>query len=295
MDGIGIYARRLSTRIDGGPVEMAKRAAGNGVRAVAIMGAWQEPSGSRIVTTAPNTGRADAYIEQLRSHGIECWLWGYPWGGAHTDFVRAMEGCAQPELLTGWMLDPELGLKWGIKHAPKSIDIVDTMRQGEAIAGTASGTQAQRRAQARSLMDASIGACSARGRIPKRRLSITSYGRARFHPNFPWTEFAAPHDVEVTGSPQLYTATPAEVDAGIAEWRAHGYTRIEPSVGTFGARSGAKLHEHLSTFVDGVERVDGFWFWSWQQTDSQEWRVIARWASWFERGVVAASTVPLAC
>lgn len=285
MHGIGIYARRLSTKLDGGPTACAQRAADSGVRIVAIMGAWQEPDGARVRTTSPNAGVADRYVEQLKKRGISVWLWGYPWGGAHAAFVEAMQGCASPSGIDGWMLDPELGFKWGMGKLPKApLGVVDTMRQGEAIAGTASGTRAVRQLQASQLMDASIA------KLEGRQLAVTSYGRARFHPNFPWKEFARKHGPIAIGSPQLYTAAPKEVDAGIIEWREHGYSMIVPSVGTFGPRSGAKLHEHLSTFVDGHEDVHGFWFWSWQQTDSQEWRVLARWSDWFARGVVSAST-----
>ncbi len=285
MRGTGIYMRRLSTKLDGGPVVAAQRAADAGVRMIAIMGAWQEPGGSRVKTTAPNAGIADRYIAEFHRRGISAWLWGYPWGGAHEDFVRAMQSTAAPGGIAGWLLDPELGMKWaGGGRPPKlPLGLVDTMRQGEAIAASVSGTQAVRRAQAAALMDASISA------LAGRELAITSYGRAKFHANFPWKEFARRHNGRVIGSPQLYTALPREVDAGIAEWRAEGYELIVPSVGTFGLRSGAKLHEHLSTFVDGVEDVRGFWFWSWQQTDSQEWRIITRWSGWFERGIVAAS------
>jgi hypothetical protein len=293
VEGIGIYIRRLSAKLDGGPVVAAKRAADHGVRMVAIMGAWQEPRGGRVATGAPNAEIADRYVEQFAKRGIKVWLWGYPWGGEHDAFARAMQGTANPQGIEGWLLDPELGFKWAAGRQPKvPLGSVDAMRQGEAIPGTPSGTQAIRRAQATALVDASIAA------LGTRALATTSYGRAKFHPNFPWNQFvraARGTDMPgvrsgpVIGSPQLYTSTPDQVDAGIREWREHGFEWIVPSVGSFGPRSGAKLHEHLSTFVDGTEDVRGFWVWSWQQTDSQEWRVLARWASWFERGVVAAS------
>ena len=79
--------------------------------------------------------------------------------------------------------------------------------------------------------------------------------------------------------------SPGLVDKGIEQWRDRGWSHIVPSVPTFGPKSGAKLHDFLSCFVDGQEEIDGFIVWSWMQTNSDEWRILSRWAEWFTRGV----------
>jgi len=150
--------------------------------------------------------------------------------------------------VAGWILDPEASYK----RKPK---------------------------QARRLVDLTLDSLSER-----LRLGVTSYGLAKAHPTFPWKTFGG----HGWGSPQLYTVGPAHIDQGLAQWRAHGWAHLIPSVPSFGPRSGARLHDYLSNFVDGDEHVAGFVVWSWMQTKSDEWRVLARWAEWFDRKIIHA-------
>ena len=170
---------------------------------------------------------------------------------------------------------------WGYPHAGLEERFVERMREAAAapVAGWILDPEVsykKKPAAAQKLVDLTTDALTER-----LGLGVTSYGLAKAHPTFPWKTFGG----RGWGSPQLYDVAPAQIDRGIAEWRAHGWEHVVPSVPSFGPKSGAKLHDFLSHFVDGKEDVAGFVVWSWTQTSSDEWRVLARWADWFERGI----------
>jgi hypothetical protein len=158
----------------------------------------------------------------------------------------------------GWIHDPELEFKWGRGgwYTPPAV-----------------------RAAARALR--------AGGKESGLSQGITSFAAIAGHRTLPWTELAG----FGFGSPQLYTVGPTDVDRGIEQWRKAGWERIIPSVPLYGKNSGAHLHDYLSCFVDGSEDIDGLLFWSWRQGSADEWRIIARWAEWLERGMCLVAGV----
>jgi hypothetical protein len=206
------------------------------------------------------------YADAFATAGINPWIWGYPWAGREQEFVDLMGKSMNGNIL-GWILDPELGYKWkggGTKAGQK---------EATANAEAPTGSQAAMRAAAAALVKGSLDALT-----EKHGLGVTSYGMAGYHKNLPWTEFGAGW-----GSPQLYEVSPQEIDAGIASWRELGWDHIAPSVPAFGSKSGAKLHDFLSSLVDGNEAISGFVVWSWRSISPDEWRVFARWSDWFVR------------
>jgi len=170
---------------------------------------------------------------------------------------------------------------WGYPHAGMEERFVERMRaaSSEPVAGWILDPEVsykRRPMSAQTLVDLTLDSLSER-----LRLGVTSYGLPRAHPGFPWATFGG----HGWGSPQLYGVSPALVDRGLADWRERGWTYAVPSVPSFGPKSGARLHDYLSGFVDGEEEIRGFLVWSWMQTTSDEWRVLARWAEWFEKGI----------
>ena len=282
--GVGLYIRELSASKHGTPAQAAKKAADHNVSFVAIMTAWQDLRGSRPHFKRCNGAdgqKIKRYAEAFTARGIHVWLWGFPRGGGEEQFVDRFvdvnEVCGP--IIRGWLWDPELYYKWS---RPASAAGPVSMRGQPEFSPTASspvGSAQTRKAQAQKLVNLTLDAMN-----ESLGLGITSYGMAGFHKNFPWSVFGGVG----WGSPQLYSVGPQQVDRGIRQWRAHGWDTIIPSVPTFGKKSGgAKLHDHLSNFVDGDENISGFIFWSWRQTQADEWRILARWAAWFEGDRVA--------
>lgn len=295
--GTGLYMRRLQRWIHGTPAQAAKKAAEHGTSHVQIMGAWQQPKKGRgVVTSAPNKRKLRDYAAAMHDQGIRVGLWFYPWAGHEEALLEVLrEQCelAQIDFLSN---DGELGMKWKIGRKRVRVPAGLNMRgkQPEAIRNIApAGSRPFVEAAARILVAGMDDLIEDYGM--EWGHWFTSYGIARFHPNLPWEIFAK---AALVLSPQLYTATTAQVDQGIAEWYARAGIRdvskigdlpyMIPSIGTYGKNSGPKMHEHLSSFVDGVEDVDGFVAWSWMQTNSQEWDVLLRWSDWIKRGLCSS-------
>ena len=288
LEGVGLYIRGLSKSKHGTPAQAAKKAADHGLSHVAIMSDWQDYRKGKFSHLRGNMrkNRWKAYAEAFKKKDITVGLWFYPWAGHEDRLLKGLDPVCETGLIDYLLPDPELGFKWkGGRRSSKT----GTMRGGqpEAIKGvSATGTQAHRRASAKKLME------GLKNMAHEHRLvhgvGVTSYGVAKYHPTLPWKQFLENADFL---SPQLYTASPKQVDAGIQQWYKHAkdYTSqllpMLPSIGTFGAKSGSKMHDHLSAFVDGNEGIDGFIGWSWRQTSRDEWRVLARWAEWLDRGV----------
>jgi hypothetical protein len=251
MKGTGIYLRGLSEGSYGTPKQAAKKAKDNGISFVAILAAWQYPD-KTIMSNGRDPSLIQKYADAFFTAGIDVWLWGYPWAGREHEYVdrlaQVSESC---KVIQGWLHDPELGYKWTVSEKQKILKCA---------------TELKRLTQCYALDPIEIG--------------VTSYGMPKGQPNFPWSVFGS----WGFGSPQLYTVGPADVDRGIVQWREKGWKTILPSVPLYGVNSGAKLHDFLSSFVDGEEFIDGFIFWSWPQASDDEWRVMARWADWLQRG-----------
>lgn len=281
--GIGLYIRGLSEKKHGTPAQAAKKAADNGVSFVAIMTAWQDVHNGkpRFLHSNGRDGTLIAkYAAAFAKRGIAVWLWAFPRGGGEQEYidrlVHVTEVCRKNDApITGWIHDPELFYKWSLKGKPQTSLGVRGQPEFSAKAGKPAGTRKTRMSQAAKLMELTIDAMD-----ESLGLGITSYGMARGHRNFPWDVFGG----YGWGSPQLYSVGPRDIDRGIQMWRDMGFNHIVPSVPTFGKKNGGPvLHDHLSNFVDGDENIAGFIFWSWRQTQASEWRVLARWAEWFER------------
>ena len=278
--GIGLYIRGLTPRKQGTPKQAAKKAKDNGITFVAIMSAWQDVHKGKERMLHSNGRDAELikkYADAFAAQGIAVWIWGFPWGGREEAYVERMDHVTQvcDGVIHGWLHDPELGYKW--KRGRRAKKIPPGMRgQPEFTGGHVNpkGSRGARQKEAAKLVELSIDCLD-----EDMGIGITSYGMAKGHPNFPWVEFGGVG----WGSPQLYSPGPRDVDRGIRMWRERGWNTLLPSLPTFGKNSGAKLHDHISNFVDGDENVDGFIFWSWRQTQRDEWRILARWAEYFQR------------
>jgi hypothetical protein len=264
MEGVGIYIRKLLKRRHGTPKQAAKRAANHGIDFVAIMGAWQQPRRGGVVKVGGNAESLPDYAQAFIDRGIDVGLWYYPWAGHESelldtlsDQIAAMPRCVQPE----------------------AIDLNSEIFRGQRL------QPSWVEDRARTLMTGSTKLVKAHSM--KYGAGHTAYGRAKFHPNYPWDIFL---ENATFVSPQLYTATKAQLTAGLDEWLAVALdantTRL-PSIGTYGPKSGPKMHAHLSSFIDTGYLIDGFIAWSWMQTNSQEWDVLARWSDWIKRGACA--------
>jgi len=269
--GVGIYLRATGPMPP--PKQAAKIAKDAGVSFVAFYVVQQDVSKGRPrTTTITSVEDIKRYGDAFATVGINPWLWGYPWAGREDEFVDKMVAATTGNVV-GWILDPELGYKW------KGAGTRAGQKEADPNAPPPTGSKAAMGEAATRLVSMSWDCLT-----NKHSVGITSYGMADYHRNFPWAEFAADQcEPVVWGSPQLYDVSPDQVDQGIASWRGLGWDHIVPSVPAFGAKSGAKLHDFLSTFVDGSEAISGFIVWSWPQISPDEWRVFRRWADWFER------------
>jgi hypothetical protein len=287
-EGIGLYIRGLSKKVHGDPKTAAQKAKDHGVSFVAIMAAWQD---IKKETGQPymlhSNGRKPDLIAQYAAAfaeaGIEVWIWGFPRAGGEKEYVERLAHVTDvcDGTIEGWLHDPEVYYKWTIKSSDK--DRNTTMRGQPEFAKYAKPIDGS--AQHIKNCASKLLALCADEDCSYKYLGFTSYGMAQYHKNYPWKIFGGTG----WGSPQLYSVGPDEIDAGIKAWREHGWDHIVPSVPLFGKNSDAKLHAHLSNFVDGNERISGFIFWSWRQASPLEWKVIKRWAEWIRRG---ACTLP---
>lgn len=295
ISGVGLYIRGLSRKTHGTPAQAAKRAKDHGIRFVYIMSVWQDYKNGKFRHLRGNLARdrMRPYAEAFAEAGIKVGLWFYPWGGHEERLLDDLAAACESMPISGLLDDGELGHKWKAGRS-QGLDTVGTMRGGqrEAMLGvSARGNKRTRIAQVERLWDG-LEALSEEHRLPF-GVGATAYGVADFHKTFPWEAKLTRADWL---SPQLYTATPAFIDRGIRQWYKHaGQSEIPfdkrkdliASIGTYGKNSGARMHEHLSCFVDGEESLDGFIAWSWRQTDAGEWRTLARWADWIQRGICA--------
>lgn len=298
LSGCGLYIRALQQSKQGTPKQAAKRAADHGISFVAIMSIWQDIRKGKFRHLRGNLLRDKflRYFEAFHAKDIKVGTWFYPWGGHEDRLLDDLARLCEEVELDFLLDDGELGHKWTTKRRRRrrrvgGVNDTGTMRGGqrEAFDGVpAQGTRAERIAQVTKLWDG----LEELVRIHNIRCGAgaTAYGIAGYHPTFPWrTKLERAEFL----SPQLYTATPKQVDLGIRQWYGFAGEADVPfdarkdliaSIGTFGKNSEAKLDHFLGSFVDGEESLDGFIAWSWRQTSRLEWRVLARWAERIERG-----------
>lgn len=296
--GMGLYIRGLSKSRHGTPKQAAKKAKDHGISHVAIMAVWQDYQKGKFRHLRGNLvkDRFVAYADAFEAQGIDVGLWFYPWGGHEERLLEDLHAACEKAKIAYVLDDGELGHKWRSRGRGNTND-VGTMRGGQREAfegGKVTAAKATRIHQVHELWDG-LQTLVSDGHTPL--MGATAYGMAQYHPTFPWEAKLERADFL---SPQLYTATPKQVDQGIAKWweYAGGNMQIDkstnmsfnipmvPSIGLFGEKSGSKMSAHLENFVDGEEEIDGFLGWSWRQTSRQEWRILSKWAERMNRGIM---------
>lgn len=262
--GIGFYARTLSTSTHGTPKAFAQKLRACGASWVALMAVWQDKRGHRPASTSSTV----AYASACRDAGIEVWLWGFPRLGLEAKYMETMHAMAKATSARGLLHDVEVSYRDARAKAPPP----GSRGQGEAIDDEPEGDASRTSLGVRALLGLDL---AVRTELGLATSGVSSYGMADWH-SLPWADLAARG---AWGSPQLYTVTPRQVDQGLTSWRERGFATLLPSVPTYGPNSEGQLDAHLSRFVDGDEpEIDGFAFWSFQQTSAREFRTIAKWA-----------------
>ena len=266
--GIGVYIRDLTKplRDKWPPKRLAKFFKDHAIRQVYLLAFWDE-GGNNFRMFNRNIARP--YVDAFTTAGIEVGVWGFPHPNQVSRYIATMSELSQnfgdKGQIKYWLHDPEL--PWKPRNAPKASD---TMRgQGEAIKGDGSSLNLDK------LTDLALELCQhdsiERRIIGVESVGITSYGMARWHP-MPWMVFAQ----YGWSSPQLYSVSPANVDAGLKMWADNGATSFSPSIPVFGPNSQNKLHAHMHAFVDeGTPvKVNGFVVWSFNQLANLEARTL---------------------
>ncbi len=194
---------------------------------------------------AVNRAELADYGAAFREAGLDVWVWGYPFAASWriTDFVATMKRSATDAGAAGILLDPE-----------------------DAFTGARARWMAPLLRAIVDVLDESLG------------LGITSFGVTKWHPTFPWADCGG----WGWGSPQTYTVSIDLAVQAIAQWRELGWTKILPSLPTYGLNSEAKLAAYAAAIL---EHADGGLFWQWASTDDVEWRTI-------EALAARATTVP---
>jgi len=200
---------------------MAAKARKAGITWIALQAVWQHETG---VTRRDDLTRLHLYADALQDQGIRVWVWGYPYAGREADFAAGMADAAAVTEADGLLLDPELPYR-GRPEAARDllVEVLD-------------------------VMDESLG------------IGVTSYGLQKFHPRFPWAEWAHVG----FGSPQLYTVSDALFKRGMAEWRAR-WDLVIPSIAAYGSKDESELPARLR--LAGSSCI----LWSWRQLSGREW------------------------
>ena len=253
--GMGLYLRRLREKKHGKPEELAEQLTDHKVSWVAIGGPWHDRKGPRFIN---NPATIATYGDALNAAGVAVHVWGYPWHSTIAKFETDMRRCSPPSV-SGWLLDPELGLKGHFDEARRLTVESRTYCTDHRLA-----------------------------------LGWTSYGLIAGHEKgrraFPTDAFAGCD----YASPQLYTIGPQAVETGIDQYIRRGWgARIVPSFGCYRwkgsprravSKSASELHDHLSAFIDHQEPIDAMIGWSYELLGMGGWKTISRWAEWLERG-----------
>lgn len=244
---IGIYIRGITKKYD--PYETAEKLAKHGVSFATIMVFWQEATAVKSRLT--NSKKLAEWSKIFSEYGIETWIWGYPWCGREVSFVQRLEW-AKNECsgrLRGIILDPELGY------------------QGHKVG------HVEARAGATRLINGVLNVMD-----ESMNLGVTSFGAGHIHKSFPWMEMCAGF-----GSPQFYQTTNlGQISSGLRHWYDTGWKEIYPSVPLFGQNSGQNLERYLGNIElcarqhDPKIKIPGYIFWSFQQLNGVEWKILKK-------------------
>jgi len=275
--GIGVYCRQLTEKSHDKPEVFAKKLKDNGITYAAFLACWQDKQGPNKSFRQFAGGSAvttQRYIDACLKAGIKVWLWGFPWIGHEAEYMDAMVTFARAmpkDSIQGFIHDPE------VSYRDKNAKAAPAGSKGQGEAGFDFKPEADLsriETCAKKLMELDRKACADLKLQPS---GITSYGMADWHA-LPWDILA--DGGRTWGSPQLYTVTAAQVDAGLRSWDKHHFGGLVPSVPGYGENSGPKLDEHLAKFVDGGDEptIDGFLVWSYQQVNGVEWAILKKWA-----------------
>lgn len=228
---LGVYIRAITISY-GGSRAVAEKAKNAGLTFVPIMAIWQEADKTKLI----NTRKLEDYAEALTEVGVEPWIWGYPWVGKETEFIERVQWAKATcrGMLRGVLIDPELGYQFKSSSEHEARSGATKLVNGII-----------------DVLDESIDA------------GTTSYGGYHLQGRFPREEFRLGF-----GSPQFYTATDAEIEAGMSKWE-DLFDEIVPSVPAYGPNSGA----NLPAYLEKIGPCDGYVFWSWPQMSEIEWSI----------------------
>ena len=155
------------------PAAMATKFRETGLSWIAICQAWSTATTTRARNSLEELSTyVDAIRNEVPSAGV--YIWGYPHPNQTNDFVRILIDAAEATNADGLIIDPEITYKWNNASERNRIraNAINLMGELRNIAIN---------------LNVSIG--------------VTSYGRAQFHRNMPWNEFANGADY---GMPQIY-------------------------------------------------------------------------------------------
>lgn len=261
--GLGLYLRyvKLST-----VAERAKEMKDHGLTWAVIAGPWHDRSGERWIN---KPYRVQQIAEILANAGIDPHIWGYPWHDRIDLFIEQMIECTS-ELIVGWLLDPELGLKGHLEAAKLLFR-------------------------------------KAREHNPFMLIGLTSYGLPMLHHTFPFAAFArSGHRGDILvecdyGSPQLYDVPEAQVKRGVQGYHDIGFDHVVPSFGLYKyvrrdpdvaisrenrkavSKTAEELDRHLSHFFNTGVKVPGLVGWAENFIAPEHWHVLAIWAETLKR------------
>lgn len=267
--GLALYVRAIRKSRHGTPAAFAKRCADHGLGWIALGGAWHDQKGERWINRPSTIHR---YADALAARGVDPYVWAYPAADRVELFVEHAAQAMGPSV-AGLLLDPELAMN-------------PSRRKSRRAAGE--------RAAAKLIRD--LRAIVLDGRP----LGSSTYGRPpRWMPIHPFLT-----EVDFTGG-QHYTRSAAQTARDVEWWAAElagvvapaeRVPRLVPNFGTYRwktvngkrrakSKTPAELDEHLGTFIGVDARIDTLIGWAENFVTSAQWKTLARWADWIDRGV----------
>jgi hypothetical protein len=262
--GIGLYVRRLTRKRHLSPREFAKKCAEYRIQWLALGGPWHDKRGEKFINP-PET--IEEYAYALHDVGVSVHIWGYPWHDRIDMFIEHMSACTS-EVIQGWLLNPEIGLK---KHPKEASELFK----------------------------------KARASNPYRILGMSSYGIPQAHKTFPFDAFAE-KDMEGDpsvecdyGSCQLYAMSRQMIHRGMKSWDRLGFDHVVPSFGNYKwvsrgsgevttknrkavPLSAAELRAHLTDFTVSSVQFDAMVGWAENFVTTAQWKELSKWAKRYE-------------
>lgn len=192
--GKGVFIR--SVRHADSPQALAQLCESMGLRWVAILLAWQKPSG-RTRTYYP--GDLPTVQKELARRGIDVWLWAWPEPGQAGELVRLYNEAKKTSKIKGFIIDPEGPYYSSKLHGQAALD-VEELRAGI--------------------------------RDP---IGCTSYGGGPpNHPSFPWRPFATlDFGIPQIYDPKQRYGTGYPTRA-VESWQDVGFDVIIPALAAYG-------------------------------------------------------------